>query len=225
MPTIAIVGAGPGLGLAIARTFGAQGYDVALISRDAQKLDDLVGRLASEQITARAFRADVLDRPALANALTEAEQHFGAIDVLEYSPAAASTAPVAPVHIRQTTPENTQAQIEYYLYGAQTAAATVLPGMLARGTGTLLFTTGAGSINPVPFLGNVNAGAAALRNWAINLGQDLRAEGIHAAHVAIGVWIGDTAPEGFSSLTADEIAPRYWDLHQDRNTHEIVVTS
>jgi short-subunit dehydrogenase len=41
--SIAIVGAGPQLGLAIARTFGSQGFDVALISRNRDKLDALVG--------------------------------------------------------------------------------------------------------------------------------------------------------------------------------------
>jgi NAD(P)-dependent dehydrogenase (short-subunit alcohol dehydrogenase family) len=41
MPVIAIVGAGPGLGLAIAHRFGAEGYQVALIARNQQKVDGL----------------------------------------------------------------------------------------------------------------------------------------------------------------------------------------
>ncbi|MGH3085599.1 MAG: SDR family NAD(P)-dependent oxidoreductase, partial [Gaiellaceae bacterium] len=65
MPSIAIVGAGPGLGLAIARTFGSEGYDVALVSRHRAKLDGLIDQLASENIAAAAFPADVLDRAAL----------------------------------------------------------------------------------------------------------------------------------------------------------------
>jgi short-subunit dehydrogenase len=44
MPSIAIVGAGPGMGLAIARTFGSHEFNVALISRDSAKLDGLVDR-------------------------------------------------------------------------------------------------------------------------------------------------------------------------------------
>ncbi|CAM5439147.1 SDR family NAD(P)-dependent oxidoreductase [Streptomyces coeruleorubidus] len=64
MPSIAIVGAGPRLGLAVARTFGSHGFDVALISRSRDKLHDLVGELTTEEITAAAFPADVLDLPS-----------------------------------------------------------------------------------------------------------------------------------------------------------------
>lgn len=92
MPSIAIVGAGPGMGLAIARTFGSRGYDVALIARNRAKLDDLVGRLTAEGITAAAFPADVLDHDALTQALKDAATRFGGIDVLEHSPLRA-TAP------------------------------------------------------------------------------------------------------------------------------------
>ena len=44
MSTIAIVGAGPLLGMGIARKFGKQGFKVALISRSAQSLDKYVGQ-------------------------------------------------------------------------------------------------------------------------------------------------------------------------------------
>lgn len=90
MTSIAIIGVGPQLGLAIARTFGSQGFDVALISRSRQKLDTLVGKLAAEGIDATAFPADVLDHDALGKALQDAAVKFGGIDVLEYSPSAGS---------------------------------------------------------------------------------------------------------------------------------------
>jgi short-subunit dehydrogenase len=48
--TIAIMGAGPGLGLSIAKKFGANGFQVALISRNADKLNTLVEELRSLNI-------------------------------------------------------------------------------------------------------------------------------------------------------------------------------
>ncbi|MEU1194528.1 SDR family NAD(P)-dependent oxidoreductase [Streptomyces sp. NPDC005859] len=226
MPTIAIIGAGPGMGLAIARTFGSRGFDVALISRTKEKLQTLVGRLAQEGITAEAFTADVLDRPSLTAALDAVKARFGGIDVLEYSPAPHSPVPGHTLAVpSEVTVENLQPQIEYLLYGAVTAAQAVLPAMREAGAGTLLFTSGGGSVDPVPMLGNVNAAGAALRNWVINLDKELASSGVHAAHVAINVWIGDGGPAGFPTATTDEIAPLYWDLHENRDRSEAVFTA
>jgi NADP-dependent 3-hydroxy acid dehydrogenase YdfG len=222
MSTIAIVGAGPGLGLELARKFGSEGFEVALIARNQGSLDTLVARLEAEHIKAAAFTADVFDRPALQQTLHAAAERFGQIDVLEYSPSTASGV-LTPVDIQSATPENIQPQIEFYLYGAIAAAQAVLPAMLDQGAGTLLFTTGGGSRRPVPYFGNVTAAAAALRNWSLNLGSVMSDQGVHVAHVAIDVWIGESAPEGMPSLPADEIAARYWDLYTTRATHELVV--
>lgn len=194
------------------------------MARNAARLDALVADLAADGITAAGFRADVLDRPALRRALIAAKEHFGGIDVLEYSPADASAGPLAPVDVRDATPENVQPQAEYYLYGAMAATEVVLPELQAAGAGTLIFTTGAGSLYPVAQYGNVTAGAAALRNWALNLGAALDGTGVHVAHVAIALMIGEEAVvPGLDFLPPREIAPLYWDLHRTRDTHELVV--
>ncbi|WP_413812353.1 SDR family NAD(P)-dependent oxidoreductase [Streptomyces sp. OE57] len=223
MTSIAIVGAGPQLGSAIARTFGAQGFDVALISRNRAKLDTLVEQFAAEGITAAAFPADVLDRGGLAQALQDAPAHFGGLDVLEYSPAGTfgSTALTVP---SQTEPSHVQHEIEFQLYGAIAATQAVLPAMREAGTGTLLYTTGAGSIDPVPEVGNVNAAAAALRNWAVNLHKELEGTGIQAAHVGIDVSIGAALIESAAPVAPPEaISPVYWELHTtDRDQAERV---
>ena len=223
MPTIAIIGAGPGMGLAIARTFGSRGFDVALIARTKEKLDTLVDQLGQDGIKAAAFPADILDRTALTDALDAAKARFGGIDVLEYSPAPHSPVPgftmAAPSEV---TVENLQLQVEYSFYGAVAAAKAVLPAMREAGAGTLLFTTGGGSMDPVPMLGNVNAAQAALRNWVLNLNKELTGSGVYAAHVAINVWIGGGGPEGSPTATPEQIAPLYWDLHEHRDRPEAV---
>ncbi|MGC7095313.1 SDR family NAD(P)-dependent oxidoreductase [Amycolatopsis lurida] len=63
MTTYALVGAGPGLGLACARRFGAAGHRVALLSRSADHLDGLVAEL--DGVEARGYPADVLDPASL----------------------------------------------------------------------------------------------------------------------------------------------------------------
>lgn len=115
-----------------------------------------------------------MGRPSLAAALQAVTARFGAIDVLEYSPAPHTPGPgITTAAPSQSTVENLQPQIEYNFYGALEAARAVLPAMREAGAGTLLFTTGGGSVDPIPMLGNVNAAAAALRDWVINLNNEL----------------------------------------------------
>ncbi|WP_053716148.1 SDR family NAD(P)-dependent oxidoreductase [Saccharothrix sp. NRRL B-16348] len=223
MPTLAIIGAGPGMGLAIARTFGSRGFDVALIARTKEKLDTLVDRLGQDGIKAAAFPADILDRTALTDALDGVRARFGGVDVLEYSPAPHSPVPgFALATPSEVTVDNLQLQVEYSFYGAVAATRAVLPAMREAGAGTLLFTTGGGSVDPVPMFGNVNAAQAALRNWVLNLDKELTGTGVHAAHVAINVWIGGGGPEGSPTATPEQIAPLYWDLHEHRDRSEAV---
>src|SRR5215467_9848467 len=89
--TLAIVGAGPGLGLSLAKTFGLHGYRVALIARNQEKLDSYVQELQALHIEAAGFAADVLNAPQLEAALARVKETLGAVDILEYSPLASWT--------------------------------------------------------------------------------------------------------------------------------------
>ncbi|MBT2283352.1 SDR family NAD(P)-dependent oxidoreductase [Paenibacillus polymyxa] len=60
MKTVAIIGAGPGLGLSLAKTFGRHGYRIALVSRTQVKLDQYAEQLNQMGIEARGFAADIL---------------------------------------------------------------------------------------------------------------------------------------------------------------------
>ncbi|MEV2212099.1 hypothetical protein AB0H86_11685 [Streptomyces sp. NPDC050997] len=88
--------------------------------------------------------------------------------------------------------------------------------MREAGAGTLLYTTGAGSLDPVPLVGNVNAAAAALRNWAVNLHKELDGTGIQAAHIGIDVSIGTAVMPGRPVIQPEDISPVYWELHTTR---------
>jgi NAD(P)-dependent dehydrogenase (short-subunit alcohol dehydrogenase family) len=217
MPVIAIVGAGPGLGLAIARRFGHEGFRVALVSRTQPKLDALADRLAEDGIEAAGFPGDVLDRASLRAALAAAGERFGRIDVLEYSPAPdGAAADLARVDVTQVTVENIQPQVEYYVYGGITAAQAVLPSMIGRGSGTLLFTTGASSLLTFPQMGNIGIGSAGLRNYVLALNAALADKGVYAAHVPLATWIGSGGPE----TQPDTIAELYWELYTSRDQAE-----
>jgi NAD(P)-dependent dehydrogenase (short-subunit alcohol dehydrogenase family) len=217
MPVIAIVGAGPGLGLSIARRFGREGFAVALISRTPANLDRLAGELIAGGTQAAGFAGDVLDRPSLTAALAAAADRFGPVDVLEYSPAPHGAPPgLGLTDVLHVTAENVQPQVEFYVYGAITAAQAVLGGMLGRGRGTLLFTTGASSAVTMPPMGNVGIAGAGLRNYALALNAALADRGVYAAHIPLAVYIGSGGPE----TQPDTIAELYWDLYLSRDQPE-----
>ena len=188
MRTIAIVGAGAQLGEAIGKRFAREGFAVALIARNREKLEATAARLAEHGAKVGVFPADITDRPALARALEEAQEALGPIEVLEYSPA---PSPVdigrAPyVEAREVTVESILPQLDLNLFGGVAAVQQVLPGMLERDRGTILVTSGAGS-GPVavPQIANQTLVAAALRNWVLALNASLAGTGVYAAHVAI----------------------------------------
>ncbi|WP_326657212.1 SDR family NAD(P)-dependent oxidoreductase [Streptomyces sp. NBC_00385] len=213
--TLVVVGAGPGLGMGVARAFGLQGFQVGLIARTKGKLDTLVSELAELGITAAAFPADIRDRDALTTALTAARDMLGPIDVLEYSPS-----PTGPItHAAQTTVDSAAAQFELHVLGAVTAVGQVLPEMLARGEGTLLLTTGVSSTVPAPFLANVGMAMAGLRNWAHTLHAELKSQGIYAGTVTIASGV---VPGG-GEADPDAIGARYYSMYQQRNRVEEVI--
>jgi NAD(P)-dependent dehydrogenase (short-subunit alcohol dehydrogenase family) len=220
MPTIAIVGAGPGLGLSIARVFGRHGFSVALVSRTQEKLDELAGQLRADGIDAAGFAADIMDRPSLVAAFDRIKERFGTVDVLEYSPAPHTPVPgITMTGPLEATIETLQPQLDYYLYGGLTAARQVLPEMLANNAGTLLFTTGGSSVDPltgpVEFAATAT-GSAALRAWVLKLHQALSGTGVYAAHIPLSVWIGSGGPE----THPDTIADHYWTTYTKRDGAE-----
>jgi NADP-dependent 3-hydroxy acid dehydrogenase YdfG len=226
MPAIAIVGAGAGLGLSIARLFGRHGFDVALIARSEERLAGLTARLTADGIAAAWYRADVMDRHALTTALDRAAERFGGIDVLEFSVPPARVGETAFAAALDVTVENLQPQIESICYGAVAATRAVLPSMLDAGTGTLLFTTGASSVAPRPTFGAAGVAGAGLRNWALNLNTVLADKGVYAGHITIGAWISGTpGPTDAPRLDPDDIADVYWDLHTTRETAERLITA
>ncbi|APU14310.1 MULTISPECIES: SDR family NAD(P)-dependent oxidoreductase [Actinoalloteichus] len=213
--TLVIVGAGPGLGMGVARAFGAEGFRVGLIARNPATLAELTAQLQARGVTARAFPADILDRASLADALTAAKDALGEIDVLEYSPSPTGSITSA----AETTVESAAAQFALHVLGAITAVGRVLPDMLAKGAGTVLLTTGISASEPVPILANVGLAMAGLRNWAHTLHEELAPHGVHVATVTIGTRIAAGAGDG----DPDAIGARYLDLHRHADRVEEVV--
>ncbi|UNO41540.1 SDR family NAD(P)-dependent oxidoreductase [Streptomyces sp. MST-110588] len=113
MKTLVVVGAGPGLGMGVARAFGRRGFRVGLIARTKEKLQALVDELTGLGVTASAFPADIRDRQSLTAALDAVRNALGPVDVLAFGPG-----PTAPVGgAARTTVAAVTAQFELQVLG------------------------------------------------------------------------------------------------------------
>jgi short-subunit dehydrogenase len=210
MSTIAIVGAGPGLGSAVARRFGREGYDVALVARDRQRLDVIVDGLADEGITARGFAADVRRPEELASALDAAASALGTVEVLQYSPVPHRDF-MRPV--LDTGHRDLIGPIEFSVYGPVAAVRQVLPGMRRLGRGTILFVNGGTAAVPHPERAGTSIAFAAESAYGHLLHERLAAEGIHVAQLVIpGAIVAGHARKDPAAL-----AQTLWGMHQERH--------
>lgn len=225
--TALVLGVGPGLGMSIAQRFGREGFAVALVSRSTARHDAYVAQLAGAGIEATAFTADLSDRDRLLTVLKE----VGTPEVVYYGPGAADLddRPVDITEIGRTDVDKGFALV----YPAVDVVAEVLPAMLERGSGGLLFAGGLSGKIPMPMLGGLALGAAALRQYALTLNAALAPRGIYAGTLTIGgiVERGDihamisAAPEAFGdvsghTLNPDAIAEVAWELYTTRDRGE-----
>jgi NADP-dependent 3-hydroxy acid dehydrogenase YdfG len=210
MTTLAIVGAGPGLGLAVARRFGREGFSVALVARDAEKLEGLAARLRGDGITAAGFVADARDREALTSALDAAAAALGPIEVLQYSPIPAREF-MKPV--LDTTADDLVGPLEMSVLGPATAVQQVLPGMRDLGRGTFLFPNGASAVRPRGAVTGTSVAFAGESAYAQLLHEALAPENIHVAQLIIPLGIGGGEPDH----DPEALAERLWTLHSERS--------
>lgn len=209
-----VVGAGPGVGAAVARRFGREGHAVGLVARNRERLDDETRRLAEQGIDTAYALADVRDPDAVRAAIGALEDRLGAAEALLVSPLP-DVATIKPVE--ETTAEDLDAALRLGVIGTAAAVGRVLPGMRAAGRGTLLFTTGSAALTPTPARASSGIVNAAQSTYFRMLHDQLADEGIYAVHTVIVGPIGDGGHDPAA------IAQAMWDAAQRRADPQIVV--
>lgn len=206
MPTIAIIGAGPGLGAAVARRFGAEGFSIALIARDQAKLDALAAELQAGGLVARGYAADVLEPAALEAALARAAEELGPIDVLQYSPLP-SRDYLRPV--LEMTPELALEALRFSALGLIHAVRTVLPAMRGAGSGSIILINGGTSVKARADFAGTSVAFPAESAYGEMLHDALEAEGVRVVQLVIPGAIPKLRLEN----GIDDVAARIWELH------------
>jgi short-subunit dehydrogenase len=203
LPIITVVGAGPGVGLAVARRFGREGYRVALVARRPEALDEYVAELERASIEAAGFAADAADESSIRQAFASIRERWGATEVLVYNAAV----------LKQGRPSEIPAADLVYdfrvnVVGAVIAMQEVVADMRKSRRGTILLTGGGLALSPMAPLASLSIGKAGIRSLAQSMGAELEVDGIHVATVTI---CGMVKPG--SHFDPDRIADAYWTLH------------
>ncbi|PSL37350.1 short subunit dehydrogenase [Labedella gwakjiensis] len=209
MTTIAIIGAGKGLGLSVARRFGREGFSVALISRNQERVDALAATLGEEGITAAGFTANVREPESLTDALEAATAALGPIEVLQYSPLPAKEYMRT---VLETSVADLVGPVEFSIYGPVTAARHVIPGMRVIGQGTILFVNGASAVRPGAKVTGTSVAFAGESAYAQLLHDALEEENIHVGQLIIPLGIGGGDPDH----EPEALAEKLWTIHSER---------
>ncbi len=201
-----LVGAGPGLGAAVARRFCDGGYRVTLVARSTDGLRDLADSLSDTGAQVDTIAADASDPEALGSRMAELYSESGAPGLIIYNAVMG-----APDQLLNSSVEHLQTAYAVDVIGAIVVTQVSAPAMRAAGSGTIIVTGGGFADHPIPALATVSIGKAALRSAATMLGADLEPDGIRVATLTIaGQIVGGT---GFDP---EKIAERYWEVvHSD----------
>jgi len=127
--------------------------------------------------------------------------------------------------------ENIQLHLDHQVLGAITAVRAVLPDMVKRKSGSLLFTTAVSAQHPLAVTASFGVAAGAFLNYVRLLHNDLMIDGVFAGIVSIAAVVvpGSDAeieyaaqfPPGMPLIRAREVADLHWDLHIGRDRCEI----
>jgi NAD(P)-dependent dehydrogenase (short-subunit alcohol dehydrogenase family) len=212
-----IIGVGPGLGAALAHRFATE-YAVALVARGEDKLAGFVREINSAGGTAIAVPADVSKEHEIAAVFERTRHELGDTEVLLYN---AAMRPFGT--LMETKPSTFENTWRVGAFGAFLAAQQVVPAMLQKQRGVILFTGATAGVKPFATSAAFGPAKFAMRGLAHVMARDLGPRGIHVAWVNIDgaidtPFIRQRFPQikDEDMLKPSAIADTYWHLaHQD----------
>ena len=134
MNTVVVTGAGSGVGRAVAIKFAAEGWQVALIGRRAEALEETAALAGAADGRVAAFPCDVSSPDAVATMGAAVLERFGDVDVLVNS--AGMNVPQR--SFKSLSTDDWHRVIATNLHGAYYCVQAFLPGMRRRETGTII---------------------------------------------------------------------------------------
>jgi short-subunit dehydrogenase len=228
--SIAVIGAGPGLGRAVARRFARDGYTVVLVARRREPLDALAAELTRSGATAHALTADLSDEGAVPRLAEEIRARVGSLDAIYYGPSVRGYIPVLDLSADQL-----RALMPLAVYSLVDLVREFLPDMLERKKGAILCAMAAGAVQGMPQLSGT-AVLATQRNYLQALQAEVGEQGVHVGRLYIGAVIEHSAfhqqQEDARSagrpvvdlpvVNPDQLADVLWNMQSSAGEHEVI---
>lgn len=226
IPTCLIVGAGDGIGAAIARAFAREGLAVCVTRRPRHldKLESLVAAIREDGGQAHAFGVDARDEAEMIALIDRIEAEIGPLAVVVFNIGANVRFPVVETTAQVYSKVWEMAALSGFFTGREAARV-----MTPRGKGTILFTGATASTRGGAGFSAFAGAKAALRQLAQSMARELGPQGIHIGHVVVdgmidGTFARSIAPDiqtlldDDAILKPDEIAKNYVWLHNQQRS-------
>jgi NAD(P)-dependent dehydrogenase (short-subunit alcohol dehydrogenase family) len=217
--TILVCGHGPGISDAVARKFGKEGFSVALVARNGERLSAAAAALSQAGITARAFPCDLGNPDAVRATVREVHGSLGPISAIHYNAYAGGAG-----DLTTSKTEELRGVLDVSLHGMIAAVQEALPDLKAQKGAVLVTGGGLAYYDPKVDGMAVSWGAMGLaigkaaQHKAVGLlHQKLAPEGVYVGEVVVlGMVKGTAFDSGSATLEPSAIADKFWEIHQSR---------
>ncbi|PXX61575.1 NADP-dependent 3-hydroxy acid dehydrogenase YdfG [Nocardia tenerifensis] len=177
-PVLLVLGAGPGVGLAVARLFADDGYAVFLACRLPEEAEPLAAQLRGEGFDAEGVGVDLSDPADIARVVTAVGEQHGQIDVLHFNPSMFRQADPLELSVPEL--------IEDFTIGAAALLPAVQAALPFFAEGARVLVTGSAAADkPWHRAASLGVQKAAVRNLVTSLDTTLAPKGIRAVAVQI----------------------------------------
>jgi len=167
-----VTGASAGIGKAFAERLAADGFDLILVARNKDRLDELAERLAAEHgCTAEALPADLTD--PLERSLVEGVIEDDCLDLLVNN---AGFGTVGPFVAADADAEEREVQLN--VIALTRLCRSALPGMIERGRGGIINVSSLAAFQPAPYTATYAATKAFVNSFTEALYEELRGTGV-----------------------------------------------
>jgi len=215
-----VIGAGEGIGGAIAEAFAREGYVVCAARRSGDKLAPLKASIEAEGGVFHGYSLDARKEEDVVAFFDEIERDIGDLAVSVINPGAN-----VPMNILDTTSRKFFKIWEMACFAGFLCGRESARHMLKHGRGTILFTGATASIRGAAGFAAFASAKHGLRAVAQSMARELQPQNIHVAHVVIDAavdtpFIRDLFGEQLETMDQDaivnpkDLAANYVMLHQ-----------